>query len=76
MEARIKIDPSIQHGKPVIAGTRVPVARVLGALASGMSFEEVMEEYGLGEEDIRAALRFAAELIESEQFYPLQPTKP
>jgi len=60
MEARIKIDPSIQHGKPVIAGTRVPVARVLGALASGMSFEEVMEEYGLGEEEIRAALRFAA----------------
>ena len=76
MEARIKIDPSIQHGKPVIAGTRVPVARVLGALAIGMSFEEVMEEYGLGEEEIRAALRFAAELIESEQFYPLQPPKP
>ncbi len=60
----------------MIAGTRVPVARVLGALASGMRFEEVMEEYGLSEEDIRAALQFAAELIDSELFYPLQPAKP
>lgn len=73
MMARIQIDPRIQHGKPVIAGTRVPVARVLGALASGMRPEEVMSEYGLTEEDIRAALAFAAELVESEQFYPLTP---
>lgn len=71
MATRIQIDPRIQHGKPVIAGTRVPVARVLGALASGMRFEEVMDEYGITDEDIRAALAFAAELIESGQFYPL-----
>lgn len=71
MEHRIVIDNNIQHGKPVIAGTRVPVARVLGSLASGMSVEEVMEEYGLTAEDIQAALQFAVEIIESEQYYPL-----
>ncbi len=71
MPARVVVDPTIQHGKPVIEGTRVPVARVLGELAGGMSFEELMHEYGLTLKQIRAALQFAAELIEAEQFYPL-----
>ena len=38
---RIVVDPAICHGKPVIRGTRVPVAIVVGSLAGGMSFEEV-----------------------------------
>lgn len=71
MPVQVVIDPAIQHGKPVIEGTRVPVARILGELANGMSFEEVAREYGLTEEQIRVALQFAAELIEAEQFYPL-----
>jgi len=71
MPVQVVIDPAIQHGKPVIEGTRVPVARILGELANGMSFEEVACEYGLTEEQIRAALRFTAELIDAEQFYPL-----
>jgi uncharacterized protein (DUF433 family) len=71
MPARVIVDPAVQHGKPVIEGTRVPVARVLGELAGGMSFEELMQEYGLTLEQIHAALQFAAELIEAEQFYPL-----
>jgi len=41
MNERIVIDPEIQHGKPVIRGTRVPVARILGGLAGGMTLEEV-----------------------------------
>ena len=39
MNERIVIDPKICHGKPVIRGTRMPVALVLGSLAGGMSFE-------------------------------------
>ena len=35
---RIVIDPKICHGKPVIRGTRTPVAIVVGSLAGGMSF--------------------------------------
>jgi uncharacterized protein (DUF433 family) len=62
MSGRIIIDPKIQHGKPVVRGTRVPVARIVGGLAGGMSFEEVAAEYGVSRQDIRAALKFASEL--------------
>jgi uncharacterized protein (DUF433 family) len=71
MNQRIVIDPKIQHGKPVIRGTRVPVARIVGGLAGGMSFKEVQEAYGVTEEDIRAALEFASELVEDNEFHPL-----
>jgi uncharacterized protein (DUF433 family) len=49
----------VQHGKPVIRGTRVPVARILGSLAGGMSREEIVDEYGVTPDDIAVALEFA-----------------
>jgi uncharacterized protein (DUF433 family) len=72
MNERIVIDPEVQHGKPVIKGTRVPVTRIIGGLAGGMTVAEVIEEYGVTEEDVRAALAFAGELVESEEFHPLR----
>jgi len=71
MKERVIIDPEIQHGKPVISGTRVPVTRIIGGLAGGMTEEEVMREYGITKEDLQAALNYAAELIEEEEFHPL-----
>lgn len=71
---RVVIDPNIQHGKPVIRGTRVPVARILEGLGGGMSIQEVMREYEITEEDVRAALAFAGDLIEKEEFHPLPKT--
>ena len=71
MNDRIVIDPNVCHGKPVIRGTRTPVAIVVGSLAGGMSFEEVQREYDLTMEDIRAALKFASELVNQEQHHPL-----
>jgi uncharacterized protein (DUF433 family) len=71
MNERIVIDPKICHGKPVIKGTRMPVALVVGSLAGGMSFEDVQREYDLTPEDIRAALKFASELVDQEQHHPL-----
>lgn len=68
---RIVIDPEIQHGKPVIRGTRVPVARIVGGLAGGMTQAEIIREYEITAEDVRAALAYAAELIETEVFHPL-----
>ena len=59
--SRIVIDPAICHGKPVVAGTRMPVSMVLGSLAGGMSFSDLEREYNLNDKDIRAALRFAEE---------------
>ena len=71
MNERIVIDPETQHGKPVIRGTRVPVTRIVGGLAGGMTMEEIMREYEVTKEDIWAALSYAAELIEAEEFHPL-----
>jgi uncharacterized protein (DUF433 family) len=71
MDDRIVIDPKVCHGKPVIRGTRTPVALVVGGLAGGMSFEDVQREYDLTIEDVRAALRFAGELLDQEQHHPL-----
>jgi uncharacterized protein (DUF433 family) len=62
MSDRISIDPAVQHGKPVVRGTRVPVARILGSLAGGMTQEQIVEEYGVTTEDIAAALEFAQTL--------------
>jgi uncharacterized protein (DUF433 family) len=71
MNDRIVIDPRIQHGKPVIRGTRVPVTRIVGGLAGGMTFEEVQKEYGVTAEDVRAALEFANQIIEQEEHHTL-----
>jgi uncharacterized protein (DUF433 family) len=68
---RISIDAKVCHGKPVIRGTRVPVAIVVGSLAGGMSFEAIESEYGLTRQDIQAALAFAGELVNEESFHPL-----
>jgi len=71
MNERIIIDAELQHGKPVIRGTRVPVARILGGLAGGMTFDDICREYDVSAEDIRAAIQYAEELVERETHYPL-----
>ena len=71
MNDRVIIDPEIQHGKPVVRGTRVPITRIFGGLAGGMTREEIIQEYAVTEEDISAALTYATELIESQDFHPL-----
>jgi uncharacterized protein (DUF433 family) len=64
---RVVVDPAVCAGKPVIRGTRVPVALVIGKLAGGLSFEELMAEYALTEADIRAALAYAAQVLSAEE---------
>ncbi len=59
MNDRIAIDSEIQHGKPVIRGTRVPVSRIFGGMAGGMTVEEIVREYEISEQDVLAALNFA-----------------
>jgi len=67
MNERIVLDPSIHHGAPVIRGTRVPVATIIGNLAGGMSRQDVAREYDLQVADIEAALSYASELVEGER---------
>jgi len=58
----ITIDPQIRFGKPCIRGMRITVYDILGWLASGMSTSEIIEDFPeLTDEDIRAALAFAAD---------------
>ncbi|EQD36919.1 protein containing DUF433, partial [mine drainage metagenome] len=70
IRGRVVVDPAVLHGKPVIRGTRVPVSIVVGSLAGGMTFEDVQREYDLTAEDVRAALKFAADLTAEESFHP------
>ena len=58
----IKISPDKRFGKPCIRNTRITVFDILGWLGSGMSFEEVLNDYPeLSREDIKASLMFAAD---------------
>jgi uncharacterized protein (DUF433 family) len=57
----ISINPEIRSGKPCVTGTRITVSDVLSYLASGMSIEEVIEDFpSLDKEKIMATLSFAA----------------
>lgn len=62
-EERIVVDPEIAHGKPVVRGTRVPVAVILSALAGGMEIDETAREFGVEREDVRAAIGYAARIV-------------
>ena len=58
----ITIEPGKRGGKPCIRGMRITVSDILGWLASGMTNAEILEDFDeLNEEDIFAALSFAAD---------------
>lgn len=72
MLERITVNPNVMVGKPVIKGTRLTVEYIVGLLAHGATFEEIMEEYdGIAVEDIQACLLFATKSLERTAFMPL-----
>lgn len=57
--------PEVVGGKPRITGTRIPVALILGYLASGRSPDEIIHEFpDLKREHITACLNYARDLAE------------
>jgi uncharacterized protein (DUF433 family) len=57
----IEINPNVRFGRPVIIGTRISVYDVLGWMARGMSFEDIIYDFPeLSKEQIRACLAYAA----------------
>lgn len=69
---RITIDPKIMLGKPVIRGTRVPVELVVRMVGQGIPEAEILREYPhLTPEDIRAAVTYAADVVASEDVFPI-----
>ncbi len=66
---RITIDLNICHGKPTIRGLRYPVETILELLSSGMTVDQILDEYqDLEREDILAALAFATRLSQVKRF--------
>jgi uncharacterized protein (DUF433 family) len=59
-QRHIYINPEIRSGKPCVSGTRITVSDVLSYLASGMTIEEIIEDFPtLNKEKILATLSFA-----------------
>lgn len=64
---RIRRDPKVMMGKPVIAGTRITVEHILRCLAAGDSVDHILLNYPhLTADDIRAAQAFAADYLAHE----------
>jgi uncharacterized protein (DUF433 family) len=58
---RITLDSGKRSGKPCVRGMRITVSDILSYLASGMSFEEILDDFPfLEREDILACLSYAA----------------
>ncbi len=71
-QQHVVVDAEVHHGEPCIKGTRIPVAIIVGSLADGMTFDEIISHYPqLTSEDIRAALAYAAEMMKTEMLIPL-----
>jgi len=64
------VNPKILGGKPVIKGTRIPVYLVLELLSAGYDFNRIVEAYPtLKEEDVKAAVEYAAKIVKNEEAF-------
>jgi len=69
---RIEINQQVLKGKAVIKGTRLSVQYVLGLLANGADFDEILNEYtNLNKEDILACLMFASKMLNDQLFFTI-----
>ena len=65
---RITIDPNQMGGVPCLRGLRIPVAAVVGMVAEAMAEDEILKAFpDLECEDIREALRYAAEAVRERE---------
>ncbi len=71
---RITVDPERMGGVPCIRDTRVTVSMVLGQLAAGKTIEELLDDYPyLEREDVRAALEYAAAVVNEREVPAARP---
>jgi uncharacterized protein (DUF433 family) len=65
---RITVDPKQMGGVPCLRGFRIPVATVVGMVADGMADAEILDAFpDLEAEDLREALRYAAEAVRERE---------
>ena len=68
--SRITLNPEICHGKPTIRNKRYTVDLILDLLTSGMTEQEILEDYpALEREDIYACLAYAARLTRTKTYF-------
>ncbi len=68
LKERIIVDPKVLAGKPVVKGTRIPVYVILEAIEAGQTIKDITETYpDLNEKDVKAAIRYATEIVEREE---------
>ncbi len=69
--SRIIINSNVHFGKPCIAGTRITVEDVLELIQEGVSFKDIVDKYypDLEVEDIKACVRYATDIVRSEEIY-------
>ena len=71
MQKFVEINPKVCGGKPVIAGTRIPVSVILDHLGDGSSVEDIQGKYPeISREHILGAIRFCHDLIERTELEP------
>ncbi|MFQ5894684.1 MAG: DUF433 domain-containing protein [Nitrospinota bacterium] len=71
---RIEINPRMMLGKPVIRGTRIPVELILRKLSEGASEADLLDAYPrLTQEDIQAAIGYAADMVAHEETVLVKP---
>ena len=71
---RITVDPEQMGGVPCVRGLRIPVATIVGMVAEGMSEAEILRTHpDLKKEDIREALRYAAEAVKERELPVVAP---
>ena len=65
----IEVNPQICFGKPVFAGTRIPLYMVLELIASGKTAKEILKNYypSLSKDHIKTAVAYAAKLLQNEE---------
>lgn len=69
---RVTLNPAVSQGKPTLRNMRFTVAQLLELLASGMTHQEILDDYPyLEEDDIYAALLYAAHIANARTIIPL-----
>lgn len=79
MEApRIAVSNGVHFGQPCVAGTRIPVYCVLELIEAGISFPQIVTDYypDLTEDDVRACVRYALDIVRNEEVHLAEPPRP
>ena len=67
----ITADPAVVVGKPVIRGTRLAVEFILGLIAQGWPEDEIVRNYRITPEQIRACVAYAQDRLNEEKIFPV-----